>query len=99
MYGLRVALKNIPVQIQGNQFFYLSSASVFGFSLWSLVKKNHAFSQKNTSRNVFFTLWWCIGWASVGLGWRFEGHYFFFVLPVVALLSAFFCSGCAGYFY
>ncbi|MCB1196421.1 glycosyltransferase family 39 protein [bacterium] len=99
LYGLHVAVKNIPVQTQGNQFFYLSAASVFCFSLWSSLKKKHSFLQKSVSRNIFFALWWCIGWASVGLGWRFEGHYFFFVLPVVALLSAFFCSVCVGYFY
>ena len=101
LHGLRVAWKNIPFQIRGNYFFYLTGMIVFiGHGVTVVRRKIFCqFDEKKRQRYILFLGWFCTGWISVGLGWRFEGHYFFFVLPVIALLSAFFCVYLGAYLY
>lgn len=88
-HGFNAALRNIPFFIGSNYLFYITSAIAFFCFSYKLIAD---IINKTTLNYISFFLcaWYAISWISVSLGGRFEGHYFFFVFPAIAVFSSFF---------
>ena len=86
-HGFHVAKSNIKVFTTGNMVFYLPSLLMFLYGIIRIIRRliNRLPMQVI---DQFYTIWYPASWFCVSLGWRFEGHYFFFVLPAIAVLSA-----------
>ncbi|MDX9703149.1 MAG: glycosyltransferase family 39 protein [Candidatus Auribacterota bacterium] len=86
-YGFYAAKNNISVFTKGNTVFYAPSILMFFYSLCRISKRTVAGLPVLTADRLY-AIWYPASWVCVALGWRFEGHYFFFALPAVAALSA-----------
>lgn len=86
-YGLFVARHNMLLFTGANAVFHLPALLMFLYCIGRIISdiRSHV---RISRRLLFYALWYPFSWFGVSLGWRFEGHYFFFVLPAVAVLSA-----------
>lgn len=97
-HGLLTAIKNIPFFIKGNYVFYTTSLLMFFYLSYQLIKKLINKSPVD-SGSVFLVSWYLMSFCSVSLGWRFEGHYFFFIFPSVAVLGSLFWTKIIRFLY
>ncbi len=86
-HGFHVAKSNIKVFTTGNMVFYAPSLLMFVYGIVRIIRRLIS-RLPIIESDRFYTIWYPASWFSVSLGWRFEGHYFFFVLPAIAVLSA-----------
>lgn len=86
-HGIHVALKNIPLFTTANKIFYIPATLLCFINFYRVIQR-YIRSHQILLKEVVLITWLVVGWVSTGLGWRFEGHYFYFVLPAVAVLSA-----------
>ena len=86
-FGLFAIKKNIPLFVRNNYVFYIPALTMFLFSSIKLIR---AKLNANTIglKYIFMFIWFPLSFISTSLGWRFEGHYFYFFFPAVCVLSA-----------
>ncbi|MEW6534074.1 MAG: hypothetical protein AB1454_00465 [Candidatus Auribacterota bacterium] len=86
-YGIRAAMQNIPHFIHSTMTFYIIALVRWIISVVIIIvmlcKK-----KMPDAREIFYFFFFLAGFFGLSLGLRFEGHYFFFLIPAVALLVA-----------
>jgi len=97
-FGFFAMKRNIPLFVKNNYIFYIPAFIMFLLSLIKFIRKKLNFNHMET-KHIFMLIWFPLSFMSTSLGWRFEGHYFYFFFPAVCVLSAEFFGQCYNYLY
>ena len=97
-FGLIAMKKNIPLFVNGNYIFYFPAFFMFLFSLFKFIKAKLNLNRID-SKYIVMLLWFPLSFLSTSLGWRFEGHYFYFLFPALCVLSGNFFDTLYNYLY
>ncbi len=91
--GLEITLNRY---VRNNYLIYLPAVSQLVMFMFSAVK-NFRKENFSFSRSTFFILWTFVSVYCLSLGWRFSGHYYYMVFPVLAGLFGIFWQGISRY--